>query len=584
MANYFSDHPEIAFHLNHPLMARIVELKEKGYEDKDKFDYAPVDLGDAIENYKQILDITGDVAANIIAPNSESVDLEGPHLENGRMIYASKTYENLDATRKAGLWGVSMPRRYGGLNLPNVVFSMLSEVISASDAGFQNIWSLQSCIDTLYEFGSEEQRQKYIPRICAGEGMSMDLTEPDAGSDLQRVMLKATFDEKENCWRLNGVKRFITNGDSDIHLVLARSEEGTKDGRGLSMFIYDKRNGGVNVRHIEHKLGIHGSPTCELTYKNAKAELCGSTRLGLIKYVMALMNGARLGIAAQSVGLSQEAYNEGLAYARERQQFGDKIINFPAVFDMLARMKAKLDAGRSLLYQTAAYVDIYKCLEDIERERLRAGDGTSGMRALTPEEKQELKKYQRLADAFTPLAKGMNSEYANQNAYDAISIHGGSGFIMEYKCQRLYRDARIFSIYEGTTQLQVVAAIRYIINGTMLANIKEMFASEELKVKSEKLAALLKRVEKMVEIYEQALTTVKALDNQDAIDFLSRRLYDMTCEIVMSLLIIRDAAQAPEMFEKSAVVYVAMAEEDVVGKAAYINNFDPATLDSFRAQ
>ena len=570
MANYYTDHPEIAFHLNHPLMERIVELREKGYADKDKFEEAPVDLGDAIENYRQILDITGDVAANIIAPNSESVDLEGPHLENGRMIYASKTYENLDATLKAGLWGVSMPRRYGGLNLPNIVFSMLSEVISAADAGFQNIWSLQSCIDTLYEFGSEEQRQKYIPRVCAGEGMSMDLTEPDAGSDLQRVMLKATFDEKENCWRLNGVKRFITNGDSDIHLVLARSEEGTKDGRGLSMFIYDKRQGGVDVRHIEHKLGIHGSPTCELTYKNAKAELCGSTRLGLIKYVMALMNGARLGIAAQSVGLSQEAYNEGLAYARERQQFGDKIINFPAVYDMLSRMKAKLDAGRSLLYQTAAYVDIYKCLEDIERTD----------RKLTPEEKQELKKYQRLADAFTPLAKGMNSEYANQNAYDAISIHGGSGFIMEYKSQRLYRDARIFSIYEGTTQLQVVAAIRYIINGTMLQNIKDMVAE----LPAEANAVLKARVEALLPVYEEALATVKALESQDAIDFLSRRLYDMTCEIVMSLLIIRDAAQAPELFAKSAVVYVGMTEEDVIGKAAYIRNFDPAALDNFRAE
>ena len=560
--NYYSDHPEIGFYLNHPLMARIVELKEKGFAD------APVDLGDAIENYKQILDITGDVAANIIAPNSESVDLEGPHLENGRMIYASKTFENLDATRKAGLWGVSMPRRYGGLNLPNAVFSMLSELIAAADAGFQNIWSLQSCIDTLYEFGSEEQRQKYIPRVCAGEGMSMDLTEPDAGSDLQRVMLKATFDEKENCWRLNGVKRFITNGDSDIHLVLARSEEGTKDGRGLSMFIYDKRNGGVDVRHIEHKLGIHGSPTCELTYKNAKAELCGSTRMGLIKYVMALMNGARLGIAAQSVGLSQEAYNEGLTYAKERAQFGEKIINFPAVYDMLARMKAKLDAGRSLLYQTACYVDIYKCLEDIERDR-----------KLTPEEKQELKKYQRLADAFTPLAKGMNSEYANQNAYDAISIHGGSGFIMEYKSQRLYRDARIFSIYEGTTQLQVVAAIRYISNGTMLQNIKDMFAA----LPENANAALKARVEKLIPIYEDALNDAKSLENQDAFDFLARRLYDMTCELVMSLLIIRDAAVCPELFEKSANVYVRMAEENVTGKAAYIKNFRVEDLASFRA-
>ena len=397
----------------------------------------------------------------------------------------------------------------------------------------------------------------------------MDLTEPDAGSDLQRVMLKATYDEKEDCWRLNGVKRFITNGDSDIHLVLARSEEGTKDGRGLSMFIYDKRQGGVNVRHIEHKLGIHGSPTCELTYKNAKAELCGSTRLGLIKYVMALMNGARLGIAAQSVGLSQEAYNEGLAYAKERAQFGEKIINFPAVYDMLSRMKAKLDAGRSLLYQTACYVDIYKCLEDIERDR-----------KLTPEEKQELKKYQRLADAFTPLAKGMNSEYANQNAYDAISIHGGSGFIMEYKCQRLYRDARIFSIYEGTTQLQVVAAIRYISNGTMLSNIKEMLETLEC---SDSLKALKARVEKLIPVYEDALNYAKSLDSQDAFDFLARRLYDMTCELVMSLLIIRDASKAPELFEKSANVYVRMAEENVLGKAAYIKNFQVEDLASFQA-
>ena len=570
MANYYTDNPEIAFHLEHPLMKRLVELREKNYNDAaNGIDYAPVDYEDAIENYRRILEITGDVAANIIAPNSESVDLEGPHLENNRMIYASKTYENLEQTRKAGLYGVSMPRRFGGLNVPNVVFSMMSEMISAADAGFQNIWSLQSCIDTLYEFGSEEQRAKYIPRICNGETMSMDLTEPDAGSDLQRVMLKATFDEKENCWRLNGVKRFITNGDSDIHLVLARSEEGTKDGRGLSMFIYDKRNGGVDVRHIEHKLGIHGSPTCELTYKNAKAELCGDRKLGLIKYVMALMNGARLGIAAQSVGVEQEAYNEGLAYARERAQFGEKIIKFPAVYDMLSRMKAKLDAGRSLLYQTARYVDLYKCLEDIQRDR-----------KLTPEERTEMKTYSRLADAFTPLAKGMNSEYANQNAYDAISIHGGSGFIMEYKCQRLYRDARIFSIYEGTTQLQVVAAIRYVTNGTYLQVIKEMMQNEV----SEAMAPLKNRVASIVELYEKAVNYVKEQGNQDVLDFLARRLYDMTAEIIMSLLIMDDATRAPELFEKSANVYVRMAEEDVCAKAYYAMHFTEADLASFKAE
>ncbi len=569
MANYYTEHPEYDFYLNHPEMKRIVELKERNFADKDKYEDAPVDFDDAIENYKRLLDITGDIAANILEPNSEAVDLEGPHLVEGRMHYASKTYENIEATRKAGLWGISMPRRYGGLNLPITPYSMASEIVATADAGFQNIWSLQDCIETLYEFGSEEQRQKYIPRVCAGETMSMDLTEPDAGSDLQRVMLKATYSEEEGCWLLNGVKRFITNGDSDIHLVLARSEAGTHDGRGLSMFIYDKNQGGVTVRHIENKLGIHGSPTCELVYKNAKAELCGNTRMGLIKYVMALMNGARLGIAAQSVGLSQAAYNEALAYARERKQFGESIVKFPAVYDMIAKIKAKLDAGRSILYQTARYVDIYKALDDIARER-----------KLTPEERKEQKKYARLADAFTPIAKGMNSEYANQNAYDCIQVHGGSGFIMEYKCQRLYRDARIFSIYEGTTQLQVVAAIRYIINGTYLSIMKEMVANEV----SEDMKPLQVRIQKMIELYEQSIEYVKQAENQDLQDFLARRLYDMTADILMSLLIVSDATAAPELFAKSAQVYVRMADEEVIGHSCYVKSFIAEDLVNFRAE
>ena len=567
MANYYTDHPEFEFYLNHPEMKRVVELKERNFEDKDKYEDAPVDFEDAIENYKNVLEITGDIAANIIEPNSEAVDLEGPHLIDGRMHYASKTYENLDATRKAGLWGISMPRRYGGLNMPITPYSMASEIISSADAGFQNIWSLQDCIETLYEFGSEEQRQKYIPRVCAGETMSMDLTEPDAGSDLQRVMLKATYSEKDGCWLLNGVKRFITNGDSDIHLVLARSEEGTHDGRGLSMFIYDKNQGGVTVRHIENKLGIHGSPTCELVYKNAKAELCGSTRLGLIKYVMALMNGARLGIAAQSVGVSQAAYNEALAYAKERKQFDTHIIDFPAVYDMLSRMKAKLDAGRSILYQTARYVDIYKALDDIARDR-----------KLTAEERQEQKKYARLSDAFTPLAKGMNSEYANQNAYDAIQVHGGSGFIMEYKSQRLYRDARIFSIYEGTTQLQVVAAIRYITNGTYMGMIKDMLEHEV----ADSLKALKVRVALMAEKLEDAVNAVKEAGNQEMQDFAARRLYEMTADTIMSLLILDDATRSQELFEKSANVYVRYAEAEVNAHHAFIKSLRPEDLEYYR--
>ena len=559
------DSKKLQYYLNDPLMKRIVELKERNFADKDKYDYAPVNFEDAIENYKRIIDITGDVAQNVIEPNSESVDLEGPHLVDKRMQYASKTYENLEATRKAGLWGVSMPRRFGGLNLPITVFSMLSELVSAADSGFQNVWSLQSCIDTLYEFGTPEQQAKYIPRICAGETMSMDLTEPDAGSDLQHVMLKATQDA-DGTWRLNGVKRFITNGDSDIHLVLARSEEGTHDGRGLSMFIYDKRDGGVDVRHIENKLGIHGSPTCELVYKNAKAELCGDRRLGLIKYVMSLMNGARLGIAAQSVGLEQEAYDQAVAYAREREQFGKAIITFPAVYDMLSRMKAKVDASRAILYQTARYVDIYKTLEDISRER-----------KLTAEERKEMKTYSRLADAFTPLGKGMTSEFANQNAYDCVSVHGGSGFIMEYKAPRLLRVARIFSIYEGTTQLQVVAAIRYITNGTYLNIMKEMLTEEV----SEAVKPLKDRIAKCVDLYAEAVEKVKADANQDEHDFLGRRLYNMTGDIILSLLLLRDATNNAEEFEKSANVFTRLAEEECVGSHAFVMNFSAEDLKNY---
>ena len=569
MANFYTDHPELKFQLeNSPLMKRIVELKERDYADKDTFDYAPQNFEDAMDSYNRVCELTGDICANIIAPNAEAVDAEGPHCENGRVRYASKTYENLDATVKAGLCGVTMPRRYDGLNFPCTAYTVINEMIATADAGFENIWSLQDCIETLYEFGDEDQRRRYVPRVCAGETMSMDLTEPDAGSDLQSVMLKATFDEQENCWRLNGCKRFITNGDSDIHLVLARSEEGTKDGRGLSMFIYDKRQGGVSVRRIENKLGIHGSPTCELVYKNAKAELCGSRKLGLIKYVMALMNGARLGIAAQSVGISAAAYEEGLAYAKDRRQFGNEIINFPAVYDMLSIMKAKLDAGRSLLYATARYVDVYKCLEDIERER-----------KLTPDEKQELKKYSKLADSFTPLSKGMNSEFANQNTYDCIQIHGGSGFMLEYACQRLYRDARITSIYEGTTQLQTVAAIRYVTNGFYSQVIEDLLAETEI---SAEYAALKSRVEKMTAKYNASVQKVVDLKNDEFKDFCSRHLYEMAAYTVMSILILGDATKRPDLFDKSAKVFVRYAAAEVEKHSDFVSDAQPEDLVNYR--
>ena len=567
MANFYLDTPALKYHLNHPLMRRIVELKERNFRDKDKYDYAPVDFEDAMDSYSKVLEIVGEICGDIIAPNAESVDKEGASCGDGHAYYAEGTKQNLDAVRSAGLMGVAMPRRFGGLNFPVVPYMMAADMVSRSDAGFENLWGLQDCAETLYEFGTEEQCARYITRVCQGETLSMDLTEPDAGSDLQSVMLKATFDEKENCWRLNGVKRFITNGDSDIHLVLARSEEGTRDGRGLSMFIYDKRNGGVLVRRIENKMGIKGSPTCELVFKDAKAELCGERRLGLIKYVMALMNGARLGIAAQSVGLSQAAYNEALAYARDRKQFGKAIIEFPAVFEMLSLMKAKLDASRSLLYETSRFVDVYKALDDIAKER-----------KLTPEERQEQRKYSKMADSFTPLSKGLGSEFANQNTYDCIQIHGGSGFMKDYACERLYRDARITSIYEGTTQLQVIAAIRYVTTGAYLNKIRE-YESEEVKCE---LASFKERVKQMTDKYAAAVDAVVNAKDQEYLDFMSRRLVEMAGYIIMSHLILRDGTKASELFEDSAKVFVRYAEAEVEKHCSFISSFRQEDLAGYR--
>ena len=566
MANFYLDTPELRHHLNHPLMKRIVELKERNFKDKDEYDYAPIDFEDAMDSYDKVLEIVGEICGEIIAPNAEDVDHEGPTVANGRVTYAQGTQKNLEAVTKAGLMGVAMPRRYGGLNFPTVPYIMAADIVSRSDAGFENLWGLQDCAETLYEFGSEDQRKRYITRVCQGETMSMDLTEPDAGSDLQSVMLKATYSEQDQCWYLNGVKRFITNGDADIHLVLARSEEGTHDGRGLSMFIYDKRNGGVNVRRIENKMGIKGSPTCELVFKNAKAELCGDRKLGLIKYVMALMNGARLGIAAQSTGLSQAAYNEALAYAKDRKQFGKAIIEFPAVAEMLSLMKAKLDASRTLLYETARYVDIYKALDDIAKER-----------KLTPEERQEQKRYAKLADAFTPLAKGMGSEFANQNAYDCIQIHGGSGFMKDYACERIYRDARITSIYEGTTQLQVVAAIRYVTTGAYLARIKEL---EQQNVAPE-LESLLSRLKAMGAKYAEAVSKVADSKDQELIDFTARKLVEMSAYLIMGHLLLQDASQNA-IFANSAQVFTRFAEAEVEKNASFIARFSKDDLAYYR--
>lgn len=565
MANQYTDIPELKFHLEHPLMKEIVALKERNFQDKDCFEYAPQNHSDAMDNYERILELAGDICSNIIAPNAESVDHEGPRVVDGHVEYASGTSENLNALIQAGLMGITLPRRYEGLNFPIVPYVMCAEMVSACDAGFTNIWGLQDCAETIYEYASEEQKQRFLPRVCQGETMAMDLTEPDAGSDLQAVMLKATYNEADGFWYLNGVKRFITNGDGDIALVLARSEEGTKDGRGLSMFLYDKRNGGVHVRRIENKMGIKGSPTCELVFRNAKAELCGDRKLGLIKYVMSLMNGARLGIVAQSVGVSQAAYQEALSYAKDRRQFGKAIIEFPAVYEMLGLIKAKLDASRTLLYETARFVDFYKELGMISNER-----------KLEPEERSQMKQYQRLADAFTPVAKGITSEFCNQNAYDCLQIHGGSGFMKDYACERIYRDARITTIYEGTTQLQVVAAIRHVTTGTYLTRMRQ-YEQESVAAEFRPMQEILKG---LADQYEAAVAEVLAYKNTEYIDYHARRMVEMAGYIIMCHLLLLDASR-DKRFQLSTEIFLRYTEGEIAKNSGIISASKPQDMTKY---
>ena len=568
MANFYTDTSVLSHYLNHPLMQRIVVLRERDFAEKDAYPYAPSSVSDTLDSYSRVLEIIGEICAETIATNAAEVDETGASCGNGRVAYAPGTARNIAVCKQAGLMGMSMPRCYGGLNFSLVPYMMATEMVSRADAGFANIWALQDCAQTINEFGNEDQKRRYITRVCEGATMSMDLTEPDAGSDLQSVQLKATYSEEDGCWYLNGVKRFITNGDSDIHLVLARSEEGTKDGRGLSMFIYDKRDGGVEVRRIEHKMGIKGSPTCELVYKNAKAELCGDRKLGLIKYVMALMNGARLGIAAQSVGISQAAYSEALQYAKQRKQFGKPIVEMLPVAEMLATMKAKLDAMRSLLYQTSRYVDLYKTLEEIAKER-----------KLLPEERAEMKKYSKMADSFTPLSKGLGSEFCNQNAYDCVQIHGGSGYMKDYTCERLYRDARVTNIYEGTTQMQVIAAIRYVTSGYYASVIQEYAETPVV----ESMQPLLQQLNLLQERYVAAVNRVVEWQSQEAIDLLGRKLVEMAGCIIMGYLLLQDASANETLFAQSARVFVSYVASLVDMNAGYIERFELADLSNYQA-
>ncbi len=570
MANFFLDNRDLQLQLDHPSMQRIVSLRERDFAEQDAYTYAPQSYEDAMESYRLVMELAGEVCGETLAANAESVDREGPHHADGRVTYAAGTKANLAAFRAAALDGMSLPRRYDGLNLPLPAFVMVNEMIARADAGFQNVWGLQDCAETLNEFGSEEQKERYLKMTSAGATWSMALTEPDAGSDLGAVMLKASWSEERQCWLLNGVKRFITNGDGDLSLVLARTEEGTSDARGLSMVVYDKRNGGVRVRRIENKLGIKGSPTCELVYTDAPAELVGDRRMGLIKYVMSLMNAARLGITAQSVGACEAALREAEKYAHERRQFGRPIAEFTAVAELLLQMRAKTQGARALLYATAREVEIYKQLAAIAKER-----------NLETEERQEMKQRNRLADALTPLAKLFASEYANEVAFDAIQILGGSGFMKDYPCERIYRDVRIMNIYEGTSQLQVVAAINGVTKGTCTELI-DRYAAKEY---AEYLQPERSRLTQMREQFQQMIERVEAIEKECSgfKELHARRLVETAGYLLMGYLLLEQATAHSEEYLTSARVMCRMATGKVAEAHAFVMNSTEADVALYKA-
>ncbi len=562
MENFYRDNPDIEFHLKHLALDRVVELKEDGFSGKDQYAEAPRDHADALDNYQRILDIAGEIAGRIIKPRAAEVDRTGATFADGEVCLAPGTVESLDRLKKADLMGFTLPREYGGLNVPKTIYGMAIEIISRADASLMNLFGLQEIADTICKFGSEEQKQQLLPRFSSGEiSGAMALTEPDAGSDLQTVMLKARQDDAGN-WFLNGVKRFITNGCADVSLVMARSEEGTAGGRGLSLFIYE-RDEHLKIRRIEHKLGIHGSPTCELQFNDAPAQLLGRRKFGLVKYTMSLMNGARSAVAAQALGIAEAAYREADRYARDRVQFGQPIRRFSAIFEMLTLMKTSIEAARSLLYESSKIVSIKEGLEELCEKHPEK----------TADLKDELKRYNRLAALFTPIVKAFASELANEVAYQAIQIHGGVGYTCEFEVERLYRDARITNIYEGTTQLQVVAAIGGVMGGMAMDWLDLCEAENDFS----SVADLFQQAREGRQMLVEAIDHVKARRDKAFQEFHAARLVSMATDTILGYLLCRDAGFADRK-RKVAQVFLLESRHRMAANHAYILSDEDAVL------
>lgn len=534
MPNYFTENSDLQFIFNNLDLNEVVEIAEDDFEQAKEFNYAPINYEDAIENYRKVLEIVGDIAGNFIAERAQAVDEEGAEYRDGKVFYAKGTEENLKQLAAADLRGMIFPRKYGGLNIPFTIYVMAIEIVSRADASLMNIFGLQDIGDTIMKFGSEEQRQEFLPGFCTGEYTgAMALTEPDAGSDLQAVKLHAYQDEKGQ-WFLKGVKRFITNGNGNVLLVLARSEPGTKDGRGLSMFAcYGDDT--VKVRRIENKLGIHGSPTCELQFNDTPAQLVGQRRFGLIKYVFDLMFRARMGVSAQALGISQAAYEEALKYAKAREQFGKSIYNIPVVANMLIDMRVMLEANRALFYKVAQIVDIKEKMDEKIAKLKEEGKPFS-------EENFRLKKLVKEANLLTPIVKYVLTEGSNKITYDALQIHGGTGYMREFKVERLVRDARITNIYEGTSQLQVVAAI----GGVMNDVLGELFDEKEKKKYSGGVASLVNHLIEIREIFRDCLKYVNEKKDPAFQDVASKELVELYSYIFIGYLLLDQAEKEPK--------------------------------------
>lgn len=516
MANFYLENKDIRLLMEHMNLDEVIQLVEKNFSETDKFEDAPRNIAEAKENYHLVLSALGEMCAEQIEPMSAEGDEQGARFSKGQVAYADATQKALDLLTKAELMGFTLERKYNGLNFPVTVYSVAIELVSQAEAGLQNVFGLQEIAATIQEFADDDVKMKYLPRFSSGEVTgAMVLTEPEAGSDLQAVQLAATFDEEANVWRLNGNKRFITNGNADVALILARSEPGTSDGRGLSMFLYE-RDSSVVIRRIENKLGIHTSPTCELQYNNTPAILIGRRRMGLIRYVMALMNGARLGIACQALGIAQAAYNEALSYAKTREQFKTKIIDMPPVYDMLVKMKTKIEAARVLTYETSIIVDIKKKLDEL----IEHGEADKDLR-------QRAKEYSALAAILTPMSKLYATEIANEVAYDAIQIHGGTGYMKEFNVERHARDARITNIYEGTSQLQVVAAIGGVLTHTLDPEYERRMVSIAESEEKEFLDDLKKCHERL----NQAVAYLKEKNDRDYTSYYARQVVEMSLEL-----------------------------------------------------